>query len=196
MSKKVWWSIVMGVFLLPLFFTVSCTKKMVQNEPMETAQPQVAKAPDRSAEEAERARRLEQERREQERKMENERLRAEKAAQEAAMAAFLKENIQFAFDSDVLSDSAQEILKRKAEYLRENADVTVMVQGHCDERGTEAYNIALGDRRAASVKKFLVRLGIDGQRLETVSYGEERPLSDGHDEASWSMNRRAQFAVN
>jgi peptidoglycan-associated lipoprotein len=72
----------------------------------------------------------------------------------------------------------------------------VTVEGHCDERGTEAYNIALGERRAESVKNFLVDMGISANRLKTISYGEERPIAMGQDEASWAKNRRAQFMVN
>jgi len=196
MRKKIWWSIVLGMFFIPMFLTASCTRKMVQTEPVQTTQPEVTKAPDRSAGEDERAKRLEDERREQARRLENERLRAEEAAREGARAAFVNENIHFDFDSAMLSKTAQEILKRKAEYLRTNSSLMVTVGGHCDERGTEIYNVALGDRRAVSVKKFLVALGIGGERLGTISYGEEKPLAAGHDEASWTMNRRAQFVIN
>ena len=84
----------------------------------------------------------------------------------------------------------------KAEYLRANLGVTVTVEGHCDERGTDAYNKALGDRRAESVKNFLVSLGISANRLNTVSYGEERPIAIGQNEASWAKNRRTQFVIN
>jgi peptidoglycan-associated lipoprotein len=108
----------------------------------------------------------------------------------------LDENINFAFDSAVLSDNARQILNRKADYLRTYPGINVTVEGHCDERGTEAYNIALGERRAQSVKNFLVNLGISTDRLNTVSYGEERPVDKGHNEASWAKNRRAQFVIN
>ena len=70
------------------------------------------------------------------------------------------------------------------------------VEGHCDERGTAAYNLALGQRRAESAKRFLVDLGISTDRLETISYGEERPVATGHNETSWGYNRRAQFVIN
>jgi peptidoglycan-associated lipoprotein len=187
---------VMGMFLLTVFFTASCTRKMVQDEPMQTTQPEVTKAPEPSTGETEKARNLEDERQEKARRLEQERLRAEKAAREAARAAFVNENINFDFDSAALSDTAQQILKRKADYLRSNTSVMVTVEGHCDERGTEIYNVALGDRRAVSVKKYLVALGINDERLGTISYGEEKPLSAGHDEVSWAMNRRAQFVIN
>lgn len=124
------------------------------------------------------------------------RLRAEAAAREAALAALVGENIHFAFDRSLLSDQARQILISKAEYLRTNPDITVTVEGHCDDRGTNAYNIALGERRAESVKMFLVDLGIGTNRLNTVSYGEERPIAMGHNEASWAKNRRAQFVNN
>ena len=95
-----------------------------------------------------------------------------------------------------MSAQAQQILNSRADYLRANSGVTVTVEGHCDERGTEAYNIALGERRAKSVKNFLVDMGISANRLKTISYGEERPIAMGQDEASWAKNRRAQFMVN
>ena len=185
MSKKVWLSISFVVILSVMFFTVSCAKKVVQNEPEPMTQSEVSKAPDKSAMEAEQAKRLQEDR-----------LRAEVAAREAAEKAFVDEIIHFSFDSALLSDQAQQILNSKADYLRVNSDVTVTVEGHCDARGTEAYNIALGEKRAESVKNFLVDLGISANRLNTVSYGEERPIAMGQDEASWAKNRRAQFAVN
>jgi len=196
MRKKLTWSMVFGMFLFAIFFTVSCSRKTVQTEPEQTTQPEVTKSSKPSTGEDERAKKMEEERQAQARRLEQERLRAEEAARKAAREAFVKENIHFDFDSSVLSETAQQILKRKAEYLRENESMAVTVEGHCDERGTDAYNIALGDQRAFSVKKFLVNLGIDGERLMTISYGEERPLSQVHDETSWAMNRRAQFMIN
>jgi peptidoglycan-associated lipoprotein len=84
----------------------------------------------------------------------------------------------------------------KADYLRANPDIRVTVEGHCDDRGTDAYNISLGERRAESVAMFLGSAGIDTDRLNRVSYGEERPTVMGNGEASWARNRRAQFAIN
>jgi peptidoglycan-associated lipoprotein len=185
MKKNVWLIIVLVMILPAMFFTASCSKKVVQTEPVSTTQPEVSKASDRSAEEADQAGQLQEDR-----------LRAEAAASEAVGAAFVNENILFSFDSSVLSDQAQQILNGKADYLRANSGVTVTVEGHCDERGTEAYNVALGERRAESVKNFLVDLGISANRLKTISYGEERPIAMGQDEASWAKNRRAQFMVN
>lgn len=185
MKKNVWLAIVLVMILPAMFFTVSCTKKVVQTEPVSTSPPEVSKASDRSTEEAEQAR-----------QPQADRLRAEAATREVAGTAFVSENIHFSFDSSVLSDQAQQILNSKADYLRVNSDVTVTVEGHCDARGTEAYNIVLGEKRAESVKNFLVDLGISANRLNTISYGEERPVAMGQDEASWAKNRRAQFVIN
>jgi len=185
MSKKVWLYISFVVILSVMFFTVSCAKKMVQNEPEPMTQSEVSKTPDRSAMEADQAK-----------QKQDDHLRSEEADSEAAGAAFVNEIIHFSFDSALLSDQAQQILNHKADYLRTNSGVTVTVEGHCDDRGTDAYNIALGERRAESVKNFLVDLGINTNRLNTVSYGEERPIAMGQDEASWAKNRRAQFVIN
>ncbi|MGB5991544.1 MAG: peptidoglycan-associated lipoprotein Pal [Desulfobacterales bacterium] len=185
MRKNLWLAVALVMILPAVFFTASCTKKIVQTDPAPTTQPEVSTAPDRSAEEAEQARRLQEDR-----------LRAEAAASEAAGTAFVNENIHFAFDSSVLSDQARHILNSKADYLRTNSGVMVTVEGYCDERGTDAYNMALGERRAESVKNFLVDLGISHNRLNTISYGEERPMAMGRDEASWAKNRRAQFVIN
>lgn len=185
MEKNVWFTIVLVMILPAMIFTVSCTKKMVQTEQVPTIQPEVSEASDRSTEESE-----------QDRQPQEDRLRAQAAAREVVAAAFVNENIHFAFDSSLLSDQAQRILNSKADYLRTNLDVIVTVEGHCDERGTDAYNIALGERRAESVKNFLVDLGISANRLNTISYGEERPIAIGQNEASWAKNRRAQFTIN
>jgi len=87
-------------------------------------------------------------------------------------------------------------LMRHAAWLRENADATVTIEGHCDDRGTNEYNLALGDRRADSTKAFLVDLGIGASRLTTISYGEERPLCMQQTEECWAKNRRGHFVVN
>ena len=185
MKKNICLAIALVMILTPMYFTASCAKKAVQVEPVATTQQQDPKASERSAEAAGQARRPTEDR-----------LQAEAPSREAATRAFVNENIHFTFDSSVLSDQAQEVIKSKAEYLRTNPSTRVTVEGHCDERGTTAYNIALGDRRAESVKNFLVTLGISANRLNTLSYGEERPIAVGQDEASWAKNRRAQFVIN
>jgi peptidoglycan-associated lipoprotein len=104
-------------------------------------------------------------------------------------------DVFFAYDDYSLSGEAKEALTSSAGYLREMSTLRVMVEGHCDERGTVEYNLALGQRRADAARGYLVNLGVDGGRLSTISYGEERPFAEGHDESAWSQNRRAHFRV-
>jgi peptidoglycan-associated lipoprotein len=101
------------------------------------------------------------------------------------------------YDEATLDDAAQAALTASATWLRseQGAGYRLLVEGHCDERGTEQYNLALGDRRANSAKDYLVTLGVDAGRIRTVSYGEERPFEDGHDDAAWSQNRRAHLVL-
>jgi peptidoglycan-associated lipoprotein len=108
----------------------------------------------------------------------------------------MAENIHFDFDRSLLTPAAQDNLMRKAAWLRANPKATVTVEGHADERGTNEYNLALGDRRADSAKAFLMDLGIAASRLTTISYGEERPLCTQQNEGCWAKNRRGQFVVN
>jgi len=108
----------------------------------------------------------------------------------------MQEDIYFDFDKSTLTPTAQDNLLQKAEWLRENPDATVTIEGNCDDRGTNEYNLALGDRRAESAKAFLVDLGIDPSRLTTISYGEERPVDPRQNEEAWAKNRRDHFVVN
>jgi peptidoglycan-associated lipoprotein len=115
---------------------------------------------------------------------------------EAALNRFLNEYVHFDFDSAVLRPDTQSVLRDKAQFLQRYPDVqNVIIEGHCDERGTNAYNMALGARRADSVKQFMVNLGLAPNRFETISYGEERPLDPGHNEEAWARNRRAAFVL-
>jgi peptidoglycan-associated lipoprotein len=114
-----------------------------------------------------------------------------------AIEKFLSENVYFDFDSASLRADAQALLRAKAEYLDSHPSLTSLtIEGHTDERGTDAYNLALGDRRADAVKQFLVDLGLDPSRFTTISYGEERPLDPSQAEEAWAKNRRASFRVN
>lgn len=111
--------------------------------------------------------------------------------------ADIKAAVYFDFDSAMLDSQDQSLLQIKAQWLQENPQVvSILVEGHCDERGTDAYNMALGARRADAVKDYLINLGIQFNKLETQSYGEEKPAVPGHDEAAWSKNRRASFVIN
>mgnify|MGYP003571064702 CR=1 FL=1 len=100
------------------------------------------------------------------------------------------DRVFFAFDKSELSSSARATLDRQAQWLKQYRSVQVVVEGHCDERGTREYNLALGERRANSVKEYLVAQGVDPNRIRTISYGKERPAVAGSNEAAWSQNRR------
>ena len=183
MRKQVCLAVTLGVILIIVLFAASCSKQVAQNQPVlvPTAEPKDQKAPERSDGEDELAGLFEEDR-----------LQAEAVAE----TAFVNDKIHFAFNSSLLSDRARQILNSKADYLHTNPDIMITIEGHCDDRGTDAYNTALGERRAESVKNFLVDLGIDTNRLNTVSYGEKQPIAMGHNEASWTKNRRAQFLIN
>jgi peptidoglycan-associated lipoprotein len=101
----------------------------------------------------------------------------------------------FDYDSYTLRDDARSALDANAKLMRENPTVKIVIEGHCDERGTAEYNQALGERRAQAARDYLVQAGIEASRLQTISYGKERPFDPGHDEAAWSKNRRAHFAL-
>ena len=116
-------------------------------------------------------------------------------AYEAQKSAFLGDHVYFDYDRyDIRPDGAA-IIQAKAAFMQQYSGVRSEIQGHCDERGTEVYNMALGDRRARAAYNYITSLGIEGGRLTTVSYGKERPLDSGHHEAAWARNRRAQFVI-
>jgi peptidoglycan-associated lipoprotein len=104
-------------------------------------------------------------------------------------------DIFFDYDKYNIRDDARPVLVSDANVLKERSSIRVLIEGHCDERGSEKYNLALGDRRANSTKEFLVSQGVPADRVETVSLGEERPFAEGHDEAAWAQNRRAHFVM-
>jgi peptidoglycan-associated lipoprotein len=103
------------------------------------------------------------------------------------------ERIHFDFDQFTLSNEARVTLKQNAAYLQANDGLKVVIEGHCDERGSDEYNLALGERRAATAKQYLVSMGVSESRLSIISYGEEKPLVAGSDEQAWAENRRAEF---
>lgn len=105
------------------------------------------------------------------------------------------DRVFFALDSSVLSSEGQATLGRQAEWLKQYGSVKVAIEGHCDERGTREYNIALGERRAAAAKSYLTSLGVDAGRVSTISYGKERPAVAGNDESAYSQNRRAVTVI-
>jgi len=113
----------------------------------------------------------------------------------AAVLSEVATMVHFDFDKSDIRPEDRDVLDRKAAILSVNSGLRLRISGHADERGSDEYNLALGNRRAAAVKTYLANKGIDAGRLEVVSYGEERPLDPGHDESAWAQNRRAEFEV-
>jgi peptidoglycan-associated lipoprotein len=106
------------------------------------------------------------------------------------------DRVFFAFDKYNLTPEARRTLERQSAWLKQYPAATVTIEGHCDERGTREYNLALGERRANSVKSYLVALGIDANRISTISYGKERPVALGSNESAWAQNRRGVTTIN
>ena len=103
--------------------------------------------------------------------------------------------VLFAYDSDTLDDAARAAMSSNAEIMKKYGTWVITIEGHCDERGTAEYNLALGERRAVAAKNYLVSLGISADKLRIVSYGKEFPFDAGHDDAAWQKNRRAHFVI-
>jgi len=176
MQKKLWLVLALVLLVPGLMLMTSCA----QQSAVETDTTQKMAAPEETAPEAN-----------------EEDLQAAAAMRTAEQARnqFVSEHIYFPFDSAELSPLAQATLKRKAAWLKDNPDAMVTIAGNCDERGTNEYNLALGERRAESARAYLVDLGISASRLSTISYGEERPLDPRHNEEAWAKNRNDQFQL-
>lgn len=185
---------IFGAIMLAMLLAlgVSCAKKQVTMETQEMA----ADESQQSAED-EAARREAEEARLQEQRAREARQREEASSmsEAARRAAFEDEEIHFDFDKYVLTPQAMMILDDKAAYLREHPAVRVLVEGHCDDRGSNEYNLALGDRRANSAKNYLVKSGVAESRITTISYGEEQPLCMQQNESCWYRNRRGHFSA-
>ena len=196
MGKRIGVNLLSVLLVAGLFFTVSCAKKTVVSEPEGTQVEQEETVSgetgtqmtedEMTAEEKAEQRRLEEQRLEEQRMEE---------ARKAAKARFVNKNIHFEFDSSELTATAQEILKAKAEWMENNPSADVLIEGHCDERGTTEYNLALGERRAKAARDFLINMGISASRMDTVSFGEEKPLDPAHNPEAWAKNRRANFVI-
>ncbi len=188
MKKKLWIWLSLLLVIPGLMIVTSCAKKTVKAD-LGLAQTQEDEAAKLAAEKAK------QEEIARQRALDEKRSKEEVAMGKisAARNLFMNEDIYFDFDRSDLKPETQEILKRKAEWLRNNPGESGIIEGHCDERGTNEYNLALGDRRAQSAKNFLNDLGIAKSRLTTISYGEERPADSRHNEDAWSKNRRDHF---
>ena len=196
MNNKNWAFLVFFLVIFVAFLAPSCGKKEISSTPVMSEE-----EARRQAEEEARRREMEKQAAIQEETIRDESLSESAGASKMREGTrvdrgmFENDDVQFEFDSAKLSMEAQDILRRKAEWLKENPRAKIIIEGHCDERGTNEYNLALGDRRAFSSKSFLVDLGIAASRLTTVSYGEERPIDSRADEDAWAKNRRAHFVI-
>ena len=187
--KTISWKLLACVVLVTVVFLVpGCGKKQISSEPYGTE----------SADEA--RRKAEEEAMRKKKGIGEEDLQSatDREAQARMMLseerkAFENEDIYFPYDSAALTPEAQEILRKKAAWLQGNPTAKVTIEGHCDERGTNEYNLALGEARAQSTKNYLIDLGISASRIGTISYGEERPLDPTSSEEAWAKNRRAHF---
>jgi peptidoglycan-associated lipoprotein len=195
MKKKLWMVLIVLLVMPALIMTTGCSKKQVQPDVslIGTDADQYDAARQRAMAEEEEARRKALEER---RLMEEQGLMEEKSREDMSQRQqYMEEDIYFDFDQSVIRPDAQDVLRKKAEFLRENSGSSVIIEGHCDERGTSEYNLALGERRALAAKAFLMNMGISSSRLSTISYGEERPVDPGSNEEAWARNRRAHFVL-
>jgi peptidoglycan-associated lipoprotein len=210
MKRQGWKFFIAALVILPLIIGLnSCAKQAVKTEAVKPPA-QAAVAPKPSDDEA---KKREAERLAREKEAEAAKQKAEEAALMAKMKAdadamaaktkadmrnyFLRMNANFDFDKYNIRPDAEIVLKEKADYMKMkgNEKIKVEIQGHCDERGTEDYNMALGDRRAKAAEKYMYSLGIGADRMTTISYGKDRPLDPAHNEEAWAKNRRAQFVI-
>ncbi len=219
MRNRFWICLALLVVIPGLLFTVSCAKKTVKTDTsitkadQEKAKAEVATEKKAKQKEGAGQKELDKQRElARQQALEEERLRDQRRREMALadkkrqgentkkLAAiqrkiFLGELVLFNYDSSVLTAGAQERLTKKAKYLKSNSGVKIIIEGHCDERGSTEYNLALGERRAEAAKAFLVDMGISASRLTTISYGKERPFVKGRYESAWSLNRRAHFVI-
>ena len=203
-TKLLWMGLVVMVLFLSVAFLAGCAKKVALKEETTVVQVQEQKpmvqVPAKTVSDDKEAR--ERALRDQAARDQAAREAAERAKREAAekQAAILKElqipDIHFDFDKYNIKPEDQAILKAGAPVYLKYTKYKLVIEGNCDERGTVEYNLALGQKRADVTAKHLIDLGIEKERIKTVSYGKERPLDPGHNETAWAKNRRAHFVVS
>jgi peptidoglycan-associated lipoprotein len=193
-AKQTSFGVLVILLIVSALFLFSCGKKEIKSEGIASQPP----AP--VGEEAEKAKKQVQLKEQEpsaqglkEKTLSEEEARRLKEA--AEKAHFESEDIYFEFDQYVLSDTAKKNLNKKAQWLKACPAAKALIEGHCDERGSAEYNLALGQKRADAAMQYLVSLGINANRLSTISYGKEKPLDPGHTEAAWAKNRRDHFVL-
>lgn len=196
MKRNVWMSGSLAIICCFMFiFTVGCAKTPVVKEEV-ALQKESVMAPAETA--PVKLEEIEAVSKEEVKEVMEDQSMKEKALWEQLIAeasAFKDEDIYFAFDRYDLNSEARQNLVRLADWLLMHTEFEVTIEGHCDERGTTEYNLALGERRAEAAKAYIINLGVDIGKVTTISYGEELPVDPGHDEAAWSKNRRDHFLV-
>lgn len=200
MKKNLTWIGFLVVLAFSLSMLVGCAEKKAvvkEGTTQEETSDQAAKDAAAKAEADRLAReRAEREAAERAKAQKEQEAKAEaEAAATAAAAVDVLKDINFDFDKSNIRPDAREVLKANADYILKNKVAGIVIEGHCDERGTAEYNMALGQRRAQEAKKYLVNLGVKGSAIKTISYGKERPLDPGHDEEAWAKNRRDHFVI-
>jgi len=197
--RLVWYSGIIVVMLFVVLVT-GCSKRPPVQPDMQTTEGRMGPAESAQTEslamqqERERQAAIEERERQAAAESMNRRL-AETPSSMMAQEDFVNQDIHFAYDSYILNEEAKTLLERKAAWLEQHVQIKFQIEGHCDERGTTVYNLALGERRANAVKQYLTALGISASRISVISYGEEFPVDPGHTEAAWSRNRRAHFVI-
>ncbi len=193
--QKHWTITALALAVFVIFFAAACTKSEVSSEPAPTTTAEEEAA--RKAEEEERQRELARQK-----ALAEENLKEDSYSESLASVRieedktrFENEDIYFDFDSIQLTPEAQELLAEKGKWLRENPTARITIEGHCDNRGTTEYDVALGEGRAQSARTYLMDLGIDISRINIISYGEERPVDPRQTESAWAKNRRAHFVI-
>ncbi|SDN21244.1 peptidoglycan-associated lipoprotein [Desulfonauticus submarinus] len=182
---------ILGVIVVcSLCFLVSCAKKKI-------AAPHQSSEVKQKVEQQQKYKGLEalRESKEQKVKLKAQNLQQNNVKEKIDVKKVLGERIYFDFDSYELKPEARKILQEKAKILKMYPKLKIVIEGHCDERGTEEYNLALGEKRARAAYEFLILLGINANRMQIVSYGEEYPLDPAHNETAWAKNRRDEFKI-
>lgn len=187
-AKQIGFGALILLFFISSLFLLSCTKKI-------KSEGTVTKPPTAMEDKTEKSKKEigSKERELREKALREEEARRQKEA--AERARFESEDIYFDFDQYLLSDSAKQNLNRKAQWLKQFPSAKALIEGHCDERGSAEYNLALGQKRADAAMQYLISLGISANRLSSVSFGEEKPMDPRSTEEAWAKNRRAHFVL-
>lgn len=193
--------VVLVLILCAGLLLIGCPKKTVVKEGPSMTKPEEAVAERDKAAKLEAEKELARIREEEARKAKEKELEKSLVAKKEpgiageVFESRLFKDVHFDFDKYDIRPEDAEILKENAALLMKYPKVKIQVEGHCDERGTNEYNLALGERRANAAKKYLLSLGISADRISSISYGEEKPLDAGHDEEAWAKNRRGHFII-